>query len=460
MNGSAQRFGEYELLASIGEGGMGEIFAARSAKNDEVLALKIMLPSASQRDSLVAMFMDEAAIMAQIHHPHVLGVYDFGKQDGRYFFAMEYLEGQSLARLIVEAHKHAGEIPHGVAAMIGAHAARGLEAAHTAKSKDGTPLEVVHRDVSPQNVFVTYAGATKMIDFGIARATQRLTRTSKGVFKGKAAYMAPEQIENKNVDARSDVFALGICLWETIAGCRLFVRENQFHTMNAVMNLEVEPPTETVGKGDYKLDAIVMRALERDPDKRWSTAGEMERALRAYAAGLRPPASRASVAQLMKTLFEDEIREVVALRANFDTPSPSAALLAPVATDSGDGALDLGSDDRFITFAGRVEDIEEMDRLIKGSEAVHVAIEALSSELASLTARQQQEVSRLASPVAHGETASAAVDPAPAAPTASRAPLVVIGVVIALLLAVLLAVAAMGGGDATTVQPLPAPSTE
>ena len=359
-------FGAYRLESALGAGGMGEVFLARNASGERV-ALKVLLPEASKNDGLVAMFMDEASIMAQIHHPNVLAVHDFGRVDGRYFLAMELLEGQSLAYLITEAHAKEGRLDRGVIATIGAHAARGLHAAHTARSKNGEPLEVVHRDVSPQNVFVTYRGSTKLIDFGVARAAERLAWTSKGIYKGKAAYMAPEQVARNAPDALSDVWALGVCLWEAITGGRLFLRDNQFHTMDAVMKAPIEAPSAVAGLPPDPLDEIVLRALERDPARRYPSAQGLDEALTGYAKAT----GRAEVAALMGRLF------------------PDAPLPAPRPSED----RELGS------FAGRTEDL---DRPLRRSSAIHAAVGTLASELAPPGARaatEHKDASRIERPL-------------------------------------------------------------
>jgi len=183
-----ERFGKYEVVAPIGQGGMGEVVLARPHGGEgPLVALKVLDEDASAKDSMVAMFMDEASIMSQIQHPNVLRVFDFGRDHGRYYIAMEYLQGQPIAKLLVASHERHGQLDRGVLAIVGARAARGLHAAHVAVGADGVSLGVVHRDVSPENIFVGYDGVTKVIDFGIARANQRFTRTTAGVFKGKAA---------------------------------------------------------------------------------------------------------------------------------------------------------------------------------------------------------------------------------------------------------------------------------
>jgi serine/threonine-protein kinase len=357
-----ERFGRYEVVAPIGKGGMGEVVLARPRKEEgPLVALKILDEDSSLKDSLVAMFMDEASIMSQIQHDNVLRVFDFGRDHGRYYIAMEYLQGQSMAKLLVASHDRYGQLDRGVLAVVGARAARGLHAAHVAVGSDGVSLGVVHRDVSPENIFVVYDGTTKVIDFGIARANQRFTRTTAGVFKGKAAYMSPEQIHERPLDGRSDVFALGTCLWEMASGKRLFVRRDQFETMRAVVEAEIPRPT----TDDPRLDEIILSCLERRLEKRPS-AGEVSSELIAYAQSRRPPANDGLVAALIEHLFTAEAAEARRLLAKHSGEIDSKGTWSP------------GHD----LYAAPPEE--------RGG-AVKSAVDALASNLAPLEKRQQEE---------------------------------------------------------------------
>ena len=284
-------FGRYIVVASIGKGGMGEVYLARTKGTPHgagLVALKVLLDEVDEdgqgRDEeLIGMFMDEASIMAQIHHPNVLSVFDFGREKDNYYLAMEYLMGRPLVRVMIDAYTKEEGLESGLIAAIGADAARGLHAAHIAKSKNGQPLKVVHRDVSPQNIFITFEGLSKVIDFGVARASERVSHTSAGQLKGKAAYMSPEQINGYEIDGRSDVFALGTCLWEMAAGRRLFKRESDYETMAAVLEAEIRPPSGFRPAVDKELDEIILDSLERDRKRRIQDAGSLADRLIAFA---------------------------------------------------------------------------------------------------------------------------------------------------------------------------------
>lgn len=361
LDHEGHEFGRYEVVASIGRGGMGEIYLARrrDKRGAPLVALKVLVAEGENDDDLVAMFMDEAAIMAQIHHPHVLEVLDFGREDGRYYLAMEYLAGRPLVRVMIDAYAREQGVELPVIAWIGANVARGLDAAHAAIGTNGQPLQVVHRDVSPQNVFVTYAGSSKVIDFGVARASERIAQTTAGQLKGKAAYMSPEQVQGQLVDRRSDVFSLGICLWEVTAGRRLFKRENEWETMSAVVSGPIVPPSKVRGQGDAELDQIILRALERSPDKRYQTAGELAVRLEGFAKKRSPDPGKA-VEALLERLYGSEAAQERALIADMERRSAKADEVDALRQLSGISLSPSGLRD--MTLVGHPEALRDLDQ--------------------------------------------------------------------------------------------------
>ncbi len=305
--------GNYRVVAALGKGGMGEIYLARSIADNRLVAIKVLGSTASGDEEALGMLMDEAAIMARIDHPHVLKVLDFGQAHGRYYLASEYLEGRPLVRIMIDSYDRDGGMDHLSVACIGAQAARGLHAAHTATTLVGAPLNVVHRDISPQNVFVTYRGYTKVIDFGVARASERFSETQIGLVKGKAAYMSPEQAEGGLLDARSDVFSLGICLWEMVAGKRLFKRPGDHETLMAVQTAPIEAPSIVRGQPDSALDRVIMQALRRDRKARTASAKELVRQLEAYLQARGVSDDVQCVRKMMGRLFHDESKHELLL---------------------------------------------------------------------------------------------------------------------------------------------------
>jgi serine/threonine protein kinase len=312
---SGRRIGRYLLRYEIASGGMGEVYLAQMrgpAGVERWIALKVLKPHIAQQQKFVTMFLDEARIASRLSHPNLCAVVDFGESDGRYFLALEYLHGETLSKVVRRVHAEAAAIPGSPIAVdlltrIIVDAARGLHAAHEARGADGKPLHVVHRDVSPQNVFVLYDGIAKVMDFGIASAQGRESHTTTGEVKGKFAYMSPEQLSGQKVDRRTDVFALGVVFWETLAGRRLFRAESEGETVLNVMTRVVLPPSEHNHHVPAGIDRIVLRALDRDPERRYASAAAMADDIDDYLATVGRPTGPAQVSAMMKRLCADRI---------------------------------------------------------------------------------------------------------------------------------------------------------
>lgn len=248
---SSERFpfdlGPYEVLAPISRGGMAEVFVARLRDDRErVFALKVIRKVHERNAEFVSMFVDEARIASRLAHPAIGAIVGLGHDAGRHFIVMELLRGRTLLELWDRAAERNERVPPYIVAWIAARVAEGLHHAHELRGEDGEPLGVVHRDVSPSNIFITADGQPKLIDFGVARARDRLARTAVGVVKGKIGYVAPEQIEGKAADRRSDVFALGITLWEVSVGARLFRAATDVDTLRKIRAAEVERDRKSV----------------------------------------------------------------------------------------------------------------------------------------------------------------------------------------------------------------------
>ena len=286
MSGKEQQtLGRYNLLALLATGGMAEIHLARQAGIkgfERLVVVKKILPHLAVEESFLEMFFDEARIASLLNHPNIVQIYDLGQEGDDYFMAMEYLEGESLSFLEREARKKQRHMGPALAAGIIAQVSDGLEYAHAFKNHDGQTMNIVHRDVSPQNIIVLFSGGVKLVDFGIAKAASQMHKTRAGSLKGKLSYLAPEQCLGKAVDNRTDIFSLGIVLWELLTRRRLFKRDSEGATLNAVMNEEI-PQIRTVRpQVPVSLEAVAMRALRKDPGERFQTAGEMGAALRDY----------------------------------------------------------------------------------------------------------------------------------------------------------------------------------
>ena len=284
-----ERIGRYELRFELASGGMGSVFLARldgTAGFEKLVALKRIHPHLAREADCIEMFLDEAKIASRITHPNVCSVFDFGQVDGEYYIAMEYLVGEPLARLYTRVaqlpeQRRSPLLPLRMARII-ADACEGLHAAHELKDSNGDLLNVVHRDVSPRNLFITYDGAVQLVDFGVASARERLHKTSTGDVKGTIAYMAPEQLKAGRIDRRIDTWALGAALWEALAVKRLFKRDTTANTMFALLYEDIAPPSKFRPQVPKELDDIALRALARDPDERWQSAREMGQALRRF----------------------------------------------------------------------------------------------------------------------------------------------------------------------------------
>ena len=302
-------FGKYRVLKRIAVGGMAEIYLARATGIEgfeKYVVVKRTLPQYSHDERFVRMFLDEARLAARLHHPNIAQVYDIGQADSVYFFAMEYVHGEDLAaamRLLVRTEQR---MPLEHAITVGVGAAAGLHYAHERLGPSGKPLRIIHRDVSPSNILITYDGGVKLVDFGIARAairSQEATRT--GTMKGKAGYMSPEQCLSKDIDRRSDIFSLGILLYEMTTRTRLFDGQGDYIIMHNIVNADVPSPSSRVRDYPPALERIVMRALKKDPNERYPTCQEMLLDLERFASTAGLPLSSVALSRYMKATFGD-----------------------------------------------------------------------------------------------------------------------------------------------------------
>lgn len=333
-----RRLGRYELLGEIGCGGMATVWLGRVSGPrgfERLVAIKQIHPHLLTDPKFVEMFHDEARIAACIRHPNVCSVFDFGDDDGTFYLAMDYLEGASLAVVQSALEARADELPaserHAFVVRIAIDAAEGLHGAHEARDRDGTPLEIVHRDVAPGNIFVRWDGVAQVLDFGCARARRRIFCSSFGAARGHVAYVAPEVLRGETPDRRADVWSLGVVLWETLTGQRLFKRGSIQETLYAVATDSVLPPSCVDVTIPRELDTIVLRALARDPAERWPNAHELGCALRRFLAQWRVGMDTPDVAAFMQRLFPDSReRAAHALATARETPLPILRPKVPV----------------------------------------------------------------------------------------------------------------------------------
>ncbi|HSS01775.1 MAG TPA: protein kinase [Kofleriaceae bacterium] len=300
------------MIRQIAVGGMAELYLTRTVGIEgfeKLVCVKRILPQFSDNPSFVNMFLNEARLAATLHHPNIAQIYDIGQDAGEYFFAMEYVHGEDLGRLVATGRESGVPISPDCALTLVAGLCAGLHHAHEKASAEGKPLGVVHRDVSPTNVLVSYDGAVKLVDFGIARAGREPTSSQTGL-KGKIAYMSPEQCRGKVVlDRRSDVFSVGTILFELTTGRRPFVAETEYGVLQMIVDTDAPRPSALVQGYPPALEAILMRALARDRDRRFSTALELQNQLEDFAHDNRLRVSPLVLARLMSTLFPARLEE-------------------------------------------------------------------------------------------------------------------------------------------------------
>jgi hypothetical protein len=304
-----ERYGRFEILGRIGRGGMAEILLARErspAGSTRHLVIKRVLPDIADHGEMMHMFLDEARVVMGLSHPNLCQIYEVGEQEGTWFIAMEWVSGVTLHQLIKRALS-AADIDYAVISRVVSHCAEALHHAHTARDAEGRSLHLVHRDVSPHNLMVAYDGRVKLLDFGIAKSTKSTHQTEAGIVKGKVCYMAPEQWLCNPLDARTDVFALGVCLYEALTGRVLFKRETQSEVMRAVLREPVPPLLEAAPDVPLALSDIVHRALAFKPEDRFQTALEMSDALERFLASRAEALSSARVAGYVRRLFRTEV---------------------------------------------------------------------------------------------------------------------------------------------------------
>jgi TonB family protein len=332
---SADRFGQYEILERIASGGMAELFRARFRGAEgfqKIVAVKKILPHIAGDEEFLTMFADEAKLAAQLNHPNIVHIFDLGKiESGGYFIAMEFVDGRDLRSILQLARDTGLRMPIPLAVSIGAKVAAALDYAHRRRGDDGKELHIVHRDVSPPNILVSTDGDIKLCDFGIARAASKVSRTESGALKGKVPYMSPEQAWGRGVDQRSDIYSLGALIYELVAGRRLYRGESEMETLEKVRAGEVVAASSVNPDVPPALDAVLLKALAREPDGRYANVSEMLRDLEAVLRTYEPPPSSADLAVYVRHLETEEAalkaaraREAQAPPAPAPTPAPAS----------------------------------------------------------------------------------------------------------------------------------------
>lgn len=304
------RFGKYLLLEKLATGGMAQLYRAKIIGIqgfEKLIAIKMILPHLAKEKELVSSFIDEAKLAALLSHQNIVQIYDFGSMEDSYFISMEYLLGKDLRAIAAKSKEKDLPLTLEHALYITSRICSGLDYAHKLRDFQGKPLNIIHRDISPQNIFVTYEGDVKLLDFGIAKAASQSTITQYGMIKGKVAYMSPEQAAGKPIDQRSDIFSTGILLYELVTGARMFVGESTMQILAKVREAEFERAESMAGGLPIKLYAILDRVLAKAPEDRYQTCGEMLGDLEECMIELSYRPAGRGLAQYMKELFEEDI---------------------------------------------------------------------------------------------------------------------------------------------------------
>jgi serine/threonine-protein kinase len=334
MSQSYEQFGKYLLLEKVAAGGMAEIYLAKSAAANglnKFFAIKRILPQFSNNEDFVSMFKEEAKVCINLNHSNVVSIFDFGIESGQFFLVMDYVEGRNLRQIINELKKSNKSFSIDQALYLVKEAAAGLDHAHRCvDATTGKPLNITHRDMSPQNVMVSFEGEIKVIDFGIAKAETEAEDTKAGTLKGKFSYMSPEQAEGQTIDPRTDVFALGIVLWELLANDRLFTGSNEAAILRKVRDCQVPPIRKINPTVPAELERIVMKALAKDRNVRYQTAANFHRDLNRFLNTQYPDFSPQDFSVFIKESFRSaymEAREKLVTYGKIAMHDPSAILI-------------------------------------------------------------------------------------------------------------------------------------
>lgn len=324
---SMERFGELLLMERLASGGMAEVFRAKQlgyAGFEKTVALKRILPHFASSEDFKNMFRLEANLSAMLQHANITQVFSNGEHDGYLYLVMEFVDGKNLRQLLAKADKVKLRIPLEMSCYMVSETLKGLDYAHNYHDeRTGEALNIVHRDVSPQNVMLGYEGSVKVVDFGIAKAASKSENTRAGVLKGKFGYMSPEQARGETLDRRSDIFSMGIILWELLTQRRLFTYEDEMKTLEKVRECKIPRPSEKNPTIPYALEKIVLRALEKDASGRYATCGEFYADLVRYMNDRHPNFIPTDFTRFMKEFYKDEIAEEKKRREKLNAEAPA-----------------------------------------------------------------------------------------------------------------------------------------
>jgi serine/threonine-protein kinase len=339
----------YEILQKLATGGMAELYLAKLSGMEgfeKVVVIKRILHHLASDQEFVSMFLDEARIAAKLSHPNVVQIYDLGRADDTYYIAMEYVSGRNIAHAIKKEKERGRHIPVEHAARVMSGVCEGLYYAHTRKDLDGKPLNIIHRDISPQNVLVSFAGGVKLVDFGIAKASTQLAQTRAGVLKGKYSYMSPEQVRGDRIDGRSDLFAAGIVMYEMLTAQRPFERDSSLKTLKAIVQEKPLNPRDLNPSVPAEVVKILSKALEKDSNRRYVNAQEMQLALEDWLDRSPNKSNNVRLSRYLHELFDDELNAAggtLAVKGIGEVIIPTGASTAPQAEAAPQEGIPQGS---------------------------------------------------------------------------------------------------------------------
>ncbi len=420
------QFGNFLLDRKIADGGMAEVFLARQrglGGFEKQVVVKRILPALSTHADFVQMFLNEARLAAQLNHSNVVHVFEAGEIDGRYYMSMEYIDGANLRLFYDEAEQQGTPLPPGLACRVIADLLSGLHYAHTRTDDHGRPLGIVHRDVSPQNVLVTRSGSVKIVDFGIAKATRiAQQQTQAGRVKGKVAYLSPEQAMGRPLDARSDVFACGILLWELVTGQRLFVRNNDMATIMAITEDDVPMPSSIRRELPEALDRIIAQAMDRTLVDRYPSAQAMQTDLEGIIRSQGWPGDRRALERHMQSRL-DSTTPVFAPAGLAITPPPAVRVppaggMHPSLNDDyNDGPTVLGSPMDVMAMVTASQAPPSQQRSTQTIESAETMVAIGDEDISQVTNDRMRR-----SPIANDEDPSQVTDPSQITHERPRAP--------------------------------------
>ncbi len=338
------KFGKYTLVDRIAVGGMAEIFLARQAGLEgfeKTIVIKRIRPHLSKQASFVKMFLNEAKLAAQLNHPNIVQIYDLGKIGESYFIAMEYIFGRDMRRIIPKADSLGIPFPMVYALKIASSVCEGLYYAHQKVDLYGNPLNIVHRDVTPENIFVSFDGTVKVLDFGIAKAANQIEQTRAGEIKGKLSYMSPEQCMGKMLDCRSDLFSLGVVLYEWLTGFKLFTGDSEVAILKSITEGKIYAPSYFKADIPEAVESILMKALEKDREKRYQTAWEMQYDLDQFLSQYEFTPSNIHLSNFLKQLFNDELEDEKKRISRANTPAGPGEIVQGVPEEAADDAEEI-----------------------------------------------------------------------------------------------------------------------